>query len=51
MMVYLVFDADGKFVAAHRNQQKAEAIDAEELDGVGEVVGFDKATVYNDREA
>jgi hypothetical protein len=50
-MVYLVFDADGKFVAAHRNQQKAENIEADELNGVGEVIAFDKAVVYNDREA
>jgi hypothetical protein len=48
-MVYLVFDEDGKFVAAHRNQQKAEAIEADEVGGVGEVIPFEKATVYSDR--
>lgn len=49
-MVYLVFDADGKFVAAHRNQQRAEVIEAEEVGGTGEVIGFEQALVYNDRE-
>jgi len=50
-MVYLVFDADGKFVAAHRNQQKAEDIEDMEVGGTGEVIPFESALVYNDREA
>ena len=46
-MVHLVFDEDGNFEAAFADKEVAEAYAAGDL----EVLEFESALVYNDREA
>jgi hypothetical protein len=49
-MVYVVFDPDGKFAAAFASEEEANHYSG--MNGrIDDVVPFEKATVYNDREA